>query len=189
METQFCTKCNTEQSITEFRRDQHNPTGYHSHCRNCFNNSQKEYRAKNRSAVNNYANNYYKENAERIKAMRKLRKQGKPTNEYHSKLKTFDENSYYNRGGWKKRIENVWKTRGIINMTYDLYEKMLADQNNKCVICDIEHNNIKKLHVDHCHKTGKVRGLLCNNCNNGIGKLGDSIIMLKKAIKYLQNYE
>ena len=44
METQICTKCNIEQSITEFRKDQHNPTGYHVHCRTCFNLFQKEYR-------------------------------------------------------------------------------------------------------------------------------------------------
>ena len=61
METQICTKCNIEQSITEFRKDQHNPTGYHVQCRTCFNLFQKEYRAKNRDVVNSYATNYYKE--------------------------------------------------------------------------------------------------------------------------------
>lgn len=41
--------------------------------------------------------------------------------------------------------------------------------------------------VDHCHDTGKVRGLLCFNCNVGIGSLQDDIEMLRKAIKYLEN--
>lgn len=186
MKTQICTKCNIEQSITEFRKDQHNPTGYHVHCRTCFNLSQKKYRAENKIAVNTYANDYYKKNAERIKAMRKLRKEGQPTIEHHSKLKTFDENSYYNRGGWKKSKEKTWKKRGIVGMTYDLYEKMLIAQNYKCIICDTKHFDTKKLHVDHCHKTGKVRGLLCNNCNNGMGKLGDSIERLKLVINYLK---
>jgi hypothetical protein len=186
METQICTKCNIEQSITEFRKDQHNPTGYHVHCRTCFNLFQKEYRTKNRDVVNRYATNYYKENAERIKAMRKLRRQGKPTTEFHSKNKIFDENSYYNRGGWKKRRENSWRQRGMVGMTYDLYEQMLIDQNNKCAICNLEHTDIKKLHVDHCHNTGKVRGLLCSNCNNGMGKLGDSIERLELVINYLK---
>jgi hypothetical protein len=185
METQICTKCNIEHSITEFRKDQHNPTGYHVHCRTCFNLSQKEYRAKNRTVVNTYANNYYKENAERIKAMRKLKRQGKDTSELHSK-KTFDETSYYNRGGWKKRRETSWKQRGIVGMTYALYEQMLINQNNTCAICDVKHTDIKKLHVDHCHKTGEVRGLLCNNCNNGMGKLGDSIERLELVINYLK---
>ena len=186
METQICTKCNIEQSITEFRKDQHNSTGHHVHCRTCFNLFQKEYRAKNRDVVNSYATNYYKENAERIKAMRKLRGQGKPTTEFHSKTKIFDETSYYNRSGWKKRRENSWRQRGMVGMTYDLYEQMLIDQNNKCVICNLEHTDIKKLHVDHCHNTGKVRGLLCSNCNNGMGKLGDSIERLELVINYLK---
>lgn len=186
METQVCTKCNIEQSIKEFRRDQHNPTGHHVHCRKCFNNYQKEYRARNKSSINSYANNYYKENAERIKKMRILRKQGKSTEKYHSKNKSFSENSYYKRLGWKKTRERSWKQRGIIGMTYDLYEDMLKNQDNKCAICKLEHSNLKKLHVDHCHKTGKVRGLLCNNCNNGLGKLGDSVENLELAIQYLK---
>ena len=78
----------------------------------------------------------------------------------------------------------------MVGMTYDLYEQMLIDQNNKCAICNLEHTNIKKLHVDHCHNTGKVRGLLCSNCNNGMGKLGDSIERLELVINYLkQNIE
>jgi len=187
METQICTKCNIEQSITEFRKDQHNPTGYHVHCRICYNLAQKEYRAKNRDCVNTYANNYYKENAERIKAMRKLKRQGKDTSEFHSK-KSFDKDNYYNRGGWKKTRENSWRQRGIIGMTYDIYEELLISQNNSCAICKKEHTDIKKLHIDHCHNTGKVRGLLCNNCNNGMGKLGDSIERLELVINYLKSH-
>ena len=70
-------------------------------------------------------------------------------------------------------------------MTYDLYEEMLIQQNFKCLICDGSHSDEKKLHVDHNHNTGRVRGLLCNNCNNGMGKLGDSIERLQKTINYL----
>lgn len=187
METQICTKCNSEKSITEFRKDQHNSTGYHVHCRTCFNLSQKNYREKNRQAVNEYANNYYKQNAERIKARRKLKREGKPTKEFHS-TRVFDSDAYYNREGWKRSREKSWKQRGIIGMTYDLYEKMLVDQDYKCVICNAEYSDTKKLHVDHCHNTGKVRGLLCNNCNNGMGKLGDSIERLESVINYLKKY-
>jgi len=63
---------------------------------------------------------------------------------------------------------------------------MLIDQNNTCAICDVKHFDTKKLHVDHCHSTGKVRGLLCSNCNNGMGKLGDSIERLELVINYLK---
>ena len=52
-----------------------------------------------------------------------------------------------------------------------------------CAICGSK----KRLHIDHCHKSGDVRGLLCQNCNFGIGNLKDSIDNLKAAILYLQN--
>jgi hypothetical protein len=58
----------------------------------------------------------------------------------------------------------------------------------RCAICGSEEtNNIKtnKMYVDHCHETGKVRGLLCNGCNSGLGHFKDSINNLKLAIEYL----
>lgn len=74
-------------------------------------------------------------------------------------------------------------------ITLEDYNKMLEDQNNKCKICGssksgtIQHN---RLVVDHDHKTGKVRGLLCDKCNRGLGYLGDSIENLEKAVEYLK---
>lgn len=52
-----------------------------------------------------------------------------------------------------------------------------------CAICGSK----ERLHIDHCHKSGDVRGLLCQNCNFGIGNLKDSIVNLRTAILYLQN--
>jgi hypothetical protein len=43
-------------------------------------------------------------------------------------------------------------------------------------------------HVDHCHETGKIRGLLCHSCNTGIGKLGDNLEGLQKAVSYLERF-
>jgi protein-arginine kinase activator protein McsA len=65
---------------------------------------------------------------------------------------------------------------------------MREAQNNRCYICNSGPANNQSLHVDHDHITGKVRKLLCNNCNNGIGKLKDSIEILNKAIKYLKEH-
>ncbi len=61
------------------------------------------------------------------------------------------------------------------------YENMRLIQENKCKICTKE----KKLFVDHCHTTGKVRGLLCATCNVGLGSYLDNTELLKEAIKYL----
>lgn len=73
----------------------------------------------------------------------------------------------------------------IIKKRYGLstenYYKLFDLQNNKCAICKLE----KKLHIDHCHKTGKVRGLLCFGCNAAIGQFNDDTKLLKNAIEYL----
>jgi len=61
-------------------------------------------------------------------------------------------------------------------------------QKGRCAICDIYMDgktNGTKPHIDHCHATKNIRGLLCHNCNVGIGHLKDSVDILKKSIKYL----
>lgn len=55
-----------------------------------------------------------------------------------------------------------------------------------CSICGLhEHEHHQKLAVDHCHKTNKIRGLLCSNCNQGLGKFQDDVNLLEKAKEYL----
>lgn len=63
------------------------------------------------------------------------------------------------------------------------YQEMLLKQDGKCAICEKE---MSPPHVDHCHNTKKVRGLLCDTCNRGIGYLKEDINILKGAIKYLE---
>lgn len=64
------------------------------------------------------------------------------------------------------KSEKQWLKRGIIDMTYEKYEQELKKQNNKCLICDSE---MTLPNVDHDHKTGRYRGLLCGKCNMGLG--------------------
>jgi hypothetical protein len=62
--------------------------------------------------------------------------------------------------------------------------QMLNDQIWGCAVCDDEIDYMTA-HLDHCHATGKVRGLLCRNCNRGLGGFKDNIQFLSKAIAYL----
>ena len=79
------------------------------------------------------------------------------------------------------------------NMTLEEYNQMLLNQNNLCAICrmrfNLEQNRKemeKKACVDHNHQTGKIRGLICNSCNTGLGRFKDNIDLLREAIKYLE---
>ena len=63
------------------------------------------------------------------------------------------------------------------------YEGLVDKQAGLCAICQTKP---EKLVVDHCHKTGRVRGLLCDPCNTGIGRLQDDVLIVAAALKYLQ---
>lgn len=94
----------------------------------------------------------------------------------------------YNRKNPKAKLNQHLKEHGI---TIDDYESMLKNQNFKCAICGSSGENTEKykhrpLFVDHNHKTGKVRGLLCSNCNFILGHAKDDISILENAIKYLK---
>jgi hypothetical protein len=66
---------------------------------------------------------------------------------------------------------------------------MVLTQDGRCAICDVRFDMVKKStkpHVDHCHATKYVRGILCSMCNTGIGFLGDSASTLLRAAYYLR---
>lgn len=70
------------------------------------------------------------------------------------------------------------------------FERLLEEQNGKCSICEVKFSPIRgdqnlRPRIDHCHDTGRVRGLLCNRCNRAIGLFGDDQSVLKRAAKYL----
>jgi len=86
----------------------------------------------------------------------------------------------------KEHIKKVARNNSLkrkYGITHDAYNMLYERQEGKCAICGNPEN---LLHVDHNHTTGKVRGLLCNNCNGGIGFLNDDIKILEQAIKYLK---
>ena len=70
------------------------------------------------------------------------------------------------------------------NLSVDEYESMLNLQNNVCAIC-FGTSNGKRLAVDHDHKTGKIRGLLCDRCNTTLGRFDDDIKYFESMINYL----
>jgi Recombination endonuclease VII len=93
--------------------------------------------------------------------------------------------SYKERAKENERKRTL-KIRGIREEDFN---EMFKQQNGKCAICGTHQNDLNKfLCIDHSHKTNKIRGLLCNNCNRGIGHLKDDINILLKAIDYLKQY-
>ena len=86
------------------------------------------------------------------------------------------------QGSWHKRFSRY-------GITPSIYDEMLSAQEGKCAICGIvpKEDALKRtLHVDHCHSTGMIRGLLCQNCNLMLGFSKDSAEILLRAIEYLK---
>ena len=68
---------------------------------------------------------------------------------------------------------------------------LLREHDFKCAICGATQSDASKaeLSIDHDHETGKIRGVLCGNCNNGLGRFKDDIDLLRKAVSYLEKYD
>jgi hypothetical protein len=74
-------------------------------------------------------------------------------------------------------------------ITPDAYEAMLSTQGSRCALCHTDTpRGSGRFHVDHCHATGKVRALLCHECNTGLGKFKDNTELLARAIAYLETH-
>lgn len=109
-----------------------------------------------------------------------------------------DSRAYYysKRTEVLKRINDSYcpiKERGkklkrMYGLSSEEYETMLANQNHSCLICHSTdpHHSSGRFVVDHCHTTNKVRGLLCNRCNVGLGNFKDNVASLRSAIDYLE---
>ena len=94
----------------------------------------------------------------------------------------------------KRHEENPERTRNNdlkrnYGITLKEHQQMFDQQQGVCAICKSEGDGkLKKLCVDHDHKTGKVRQLLCRNCNMVLGQVGDNINILQSMIEYLQEH-
>ena len=96
---------------------------------------------------------------------------------------------YYADQEYRERTMGRSHKAGIkhrFGISEEEYIKMSDAQGNRCAICGVHQLELeKRMAVDHSHKTGKIRGLLCMHCNLGIGHLQDSVDLLEKAQKYL----
>lgn len=109
--------------------------------------------------------------------------------EYYAKNKS--KRAEYARDYRAKNIEKLVlddqkkNLRRKYGLTLESYDALVESQKGVCAICQEPCSIQARLSVDHCHDTGKVRGLLCALCNRGLGHFLDSPLRLKAAISYL----
>lgn len=149
-------KMTSKEYQAKWRRD--NPEKFKSYT--------KKYREKNREKLKQVQKDYYENNPEKKKEIKKKR------------------NNYKRNNPEKMRGHHL---RREYNISLEDYSKLLQEQQSRCAICEIHTTDIGRanLDVDHCHSTGKIRGLLCPNCNKALGLLKDNIEIVNSMMKYL----
>ena len=166
MRVKRCSRCRQEKSRKEFSKCRTRKDGYHNWCKACF----KQYRQKNRKRILKYNKQYYQKNKKRLCEYSKQWWQ-KNKKRYRLSRRKYALNYYY-------------------NLTPEEYDTMFAEQRGCCGICNRHQSKLKrKLDVDHNPKINKVRGLLCRNCNIGLGYFFHNTEYLKQAIKYLRRHK
>jgi hypothetical protein len=73
-------------------------------------------------------------------------------------------------------------------MSLEAFNQLFQEQEGRCAVCRKEFESSMDTHVDHCHKTGAVRGILCKGCNHGLGNFADSTERLLAAVSYLKSF-
>jgi hypothetical protein len=98
--------------------------------------------------------------------------------------------------GYNRHPELILRDRLKYHYGLELHEfkKMMEDQNGCCAICErperaMVNGKVKPLSVDHCHATGKVRGLLCSHCNHMLGHAEDKVEILAGGIDYIEKHQ
>lgn len=123
----------------------------------------------------------------------------KPLEDFHKEKKQRDGRTSrckvcYNADCRKRYHKNesqswAYQLRKKYGIGPDDYSRMLEEQGGCCAICGKHHSDLsKRMAVDHNHATGEVRGLLCADCNTGIGKLNDDPAVLRRACEYLEEH-
>lgn len=98
-------------------------------------------------------------------------------------LETFEEK--------RRRFKEYNRSRvlGRYGLTTESYDQLLAQQQNRCPICNCTFSDNERPFIDHCHETGKTRGLLHSHCNLLLGHAKDSVATLNRAIEYLRKHQ
>ena len=130
-----------------------------------------------------YQQDYRRRNAERLRAYDRARAQDP----------TYRKERRKARGRWRElnpELAAYCSRLSVLRRKYGIGEetffRMLDEQDGRCAICREAELPGISTHVDHCHKTGAVRGLLCENCNRALGIMKDNPVRLRAAAAYLE---
>lgn len=145
-----------------------------------------------------YAKKYYNENSDKVSASNQAWRQRNAEKVKANDARVRKEKPHLTRERQARYKEKNYERLNIMarvrdhGLTLEQYFRMVSDQNDLCKICNkpeskLWQGKVTELCIDHCHETGKVRGLLCFKCNIGIGVFDDNIENIQIAIEYIKS--
>lgn len=141
--------------------------------------------AKGREAANAYARKWRAANPEHDRGLRRAWAAANP-----DKVKAQKLRRRLKKWPADQAAARAWALQRHYQLSVPEYDALLLAQAGRCAICGTDKANGRgdKLHVDHDHESGLIRGLLCNKCNSALGYFNDSPKRLRRAAAYLENW-
>jgi hypothetical protein len=130
-------------------------------------------------------NEYQRTNAEQRDKRNERRRGWREDPEYRKREREQLYIAWKRNPGKRALIDRKAMLKKQYGLTLEQFDEMLEAQDGACALCGREQVGMR-LHVDHCHASGVVRGLLCSNCNTGLGMFGDDPDRLIAAIQYIE---
>lgn len=189
-----CTKCGLEKEPTDFHRSKRTRDGLNWWCAECVRACTRASRAKDPDRVRAHSRSQYWKNLEDRRARaREYRAQDVArANEKAAEWRR--KNPGRVRDNWAAWVKanplapHISQLRRY-GLTPERYSELLEMQGGRCAICLSEQTVKRRMYVDHCHGSGKVRGLLCHQCNCVLGMAKDNPKTLAAAIEYLRRHD
>ena len=172
MDKYYCNKCGCK-LIPGENWLPGNQKQHHCICRDCIRQHDKQYREKHKEEIRQYSKQYREKHKRKIRQYRKEHKKEEKQYNKEYKEKHKEELKYHS-------IERIY------GLSPEEYDAMLKAQHNRCAICRKPFVDAQHTHIDHDHATGKVRGILCSNCNHMLGMAHDNPKILQEGIDYLK---
>lgn len=139
--------------------------------------AERRYREKNKDVLKERTKKYREKNREAIRARDRERYRADP-DKYKKRSR---ERQARDPAGTRR---SQWKY--LYGITPEQFESLFSAQGRACAICRTPDFGTRAPHIDHCHETGKVRGILCDPCNRGLGTFGDDPARIDAAAEYLR---
>lgn len=179
-----CSVCDEIKDFNEFCNKSSSSDGKANFCKTCKSKKDKIYRENNKEKIKEATKSWHTKNIERSNDYylnwRLKNKENKKL--YDQKYRT--ENKERKKEYHNSEIAKDSKLKRTYGISLNEYESMLDEQNGVCYIC-FEKDSVK-LAVDHNHKTGEVRKLLCKKCNTAIGLLREDTKIIENVLNYIK---